>query len=122
MGELQHKPFQFAFSGFLKVAFQGSHVTSDAGLMFSEPVTAGYRNLRDEAIRATNGAVRKASRVNGSSAEWEVTVVPSSREAVTVRISSGGDSCGKGDAVCAEDGRRLSNSPSVTVEGPPTVP
>ena len=33
MGELQHKPFQFAFNGFLKVAFQGSRVTSDAGLI-----------------------------------------------------------------------------------------
>ena len=91
-------------------------------MVFSEPVTAGYRNLRDEAIRATNGAVRTASRVNGSSAEWEVTVAPSSREAVTVRISGGGDSCGTGDAVCTEDGRRLSNSPSVSVEGPPAVP
>ena len=33
MGALQHKPFQFAFNGFLKVAFQGSRVTSDAGLI-----------------------------------------------------------------------------------------
>ncbi len=33
MGELQHEPFQFAFNGFLKVAFQGSRVTSDAGLI-----------------------------------------------------------------------------------------
>ena len=101
---------------------EGPDSTFSVRVVFSEPVTAGYRNLRDEAIRATNGAVRKASRVNGSSAEWEVTVAPSSREAVTVRISGGGDSCGKGDAVCTEDGRRLSNSPSVTVEGPPTVP
>ena len=100
----------------------GPDSTFSVRVVFSEPVTAGYRNLRDEAIRATNGAVRKASRVNGSSAEWEVTVAPSSREAVTVRISGGGDSCGTGDAVCTEDGRRLSNSPSVTVEGPPTVP
>ena len=29
MGELQHEAFQFAFNGFLKVAFQGSRVTSD---------------------------------------------------------------------------------------------
>ena len=101
---------------------EGPDSTFSVRVVFSEPVTAGYRNLRDEAIRATNGAVRKASRVNGSSAEWEVTVAPSSREAVTVRISGGGDSCGKGDAVCTADGRRLSNSPSVTVEGPPTVP
>ena len=33
MGELQHKAFQLTFNGFLKVAFQGSRVTSDAGLI-----------------------------------------------------------------------------------------
>ena len=33
MGELQHEAFQFTFNGFLKVAFQGSRVTSDAGLL-----------------------------------------------------------------------------------------
>ncbi len=33
MGELQHEAFQFAFNGFLKVAFQGSRITSDAGLL-----------------------------------------------------------------------------------------
>ena len=91
-------------------------------LVFSEAVAASYRNLRDHAITATNGAVRKSERVNGSSAEWKVTVAPSSREAVTVSVSGGSDACSQGDAVCTEDGRRLSNSPSVTVEGPPTVP
>ena len=33
MGELHHEPFQFAFNDFLKVAFQGSRITSDAGLL-----------------------------------------------------------------------------------------
>lgn len=33
MGEKESEPFQFTFNGFLKVAFQGSRVTSDAGLM-----------------------------------------------------------------------------------------
>ena len=101
---------------------EGPDSTFIVHLVFSEPVSANYKNLRDHAITATNGAVRKASRVNGSSAEWEVTVAPSSREAVTVSISGGSDACRQGDAVCTEDGRRLSNSPSVTVEGSPTVP
>lgn len=33
MGKKESEPFQFTFNGFLKVAFQGSQVTSDAGLM-----------------------------------------------------------------------------------------
>ena len=33
MGELHHEPFQFTFNGFLKVTFQGSRITSDAGLL-----------------------------------------------------------------------------------------
>jgi hypothetical protein len=32
-GEKENGPFQFTFNGFLKVAFQGSRVTSDAGLI-----------------------------------------------------------------------------------------
>jgi hypothetical protein len=33
VGERESEPFQFTFNGFLKVAFQGSRVTSDAGLI-----------------------------------------------------------------------------------------
>ena len=33
MGEKETGPFQFTFNGLLKVAFQGSHITSDAGLI-----------------------------------------------------------------------------------------
>ena len=33
MGELQTEHFQFTFNGFLKVAFHGSRITSDAGLI-----------------------------------------------------------------------------------------
>ena len=41
MGELQHEAFQFAFNGFLKVAFQGSRVTSDAGLLLVRELDVG---------------------------------------------------------------------------------
>ena len=101
---------------------EGPDSTFTLRLVFTEAVTAGYRNLRDQAVTATTAAVRKVARVNGSSAEWEVTVAPSSSDAVTVSVSGGSAACRQGDAVCAEDGRRLSNSPSVTVAGPPTVP
>ena len=33
MGEIENKPFQLTFNGFLKVDFQGSRVTSDGGLI-----------------------------------------------------------------------------------------
>ncbi|MCY4506976.1 MAG: hypothetical protein OXG35_08460 [Acidobacteria bacterium] len=60
--------------------------------------------------------MRQAQRIGGSSAEWNVTVEPSSREAVTVSVSGGTDTRGQGDSVCTDDGR-LSNSPSMTVGG-----
>ena len=33
MGENQNQPFQLSFSRFLRIAFQGSRVTSDGGLL-----------------------------------------------------------------------------------------
>ena len=50
MGELQHEPFQFAFNGFLKVAFQGSRITSDAGLLLVRELDErlGLETLIDE--------------------------------------------------------------------------
>ena len=44
MGELQTEPFQFTCNGFLKVAFQGSRITSDAGL-----ILVRYKSFRYQA-------------------------------------------------------------------------
>ncbi|MGB9454664.1 MAG: hypothetical protein WCB12_01385 [Bryobacteraceae bacterium] len=33
MGEKQNQPFQLSFNASLKIDFQGSHVTSDGGLI-----------------------------------------------------------------------------------------
>ncbi len=87
-------------------------------LSFSEPVTASYRTLRDIALQATKGQVTKSKRVNGSNQFWDVRVVPSSNEPVTVSLT-GGIACGQSGAVCTADDRPLSNSPSVTVGSPP---
>ena len=41
MGELQHEAFQLTFNGLLKVAFQGSRVTSNAGLFLVRELDEG---------------------------------------------------------------------------------
>ena len=50
MGELEHEAFQFTFNGFLKVVFQGSRVTSDAGLILVRELDErlGLENLITE--------------------------------------------------------------------------
>jgi len=50
VGELQHEPFQFAFNGFSKVAFQGSRITSDAGILLVRELDErlGLETLIDE--------------------------------------------------------------------------
>ena len=42
MGEKQTKPFQLSFNGLLKVDFQGSHVTSDGGLILVRELDDGW--------------------------------------------------------------------------------
>ena len=73
---------------------EGRGSTFSVRLVFSEAVTSSYRTLRDTAVQADHGRVRKAKRVNGSSAEWKITVAPSSDEAVTVTLSPGNGACG----------------------------
>ena len=50
MGELEHEAFQFTFNGFSKVVFQGSRVTSDAGLILVRELDErlGLENLITE--------------------------------------------------------------------------
>ena len=47
MGEKESEPFQFAFNGFLKVAFQGSRVTSDAGLILVRELAQGFEEQEE---------------------------------------------------------------------------
>ena len=48
MGEKQTKPFQLSFNGSLKVDFQGSHVTSDGGLILVRELDERARSRRTD--------------------------------------------------------------------------
>ncbi len=89
------------------------------GLVFSEePDDVSYQTLRDDAFDVTGGSVTGASRQEqGSDLRWTITVEPASaNSAVTVTLPETTD-CNADGAICTEDGRPLSNSPSATVEG-----
>ncbi|MDE2906702.1 MAG: hypothetical protein OXQ28_11530, partial [Acidobacteriota bacterium] len=92
-------------------------------LRFSEdfPGRLPYTRLRDEAFEVTNGAVRKAGRVEaGQNRRWTIAVRPDSHEPVTVTLPATTD-CGAPGAVCTEAGRPLSNTVSAVVDGPPPL-
>ena len=81
------------------------------GLTFSDEPDVGFRALRDDALEASGGTVRRAKRQqSGSNLSWTIHVKPDGDGTVTVRLPAG--------AVETDDGRALSNSPSATVAGP----
>ena len=87
-------------------------------LRFNESPNISYRTLENRALTATGGTVKRASRVNRRYNDlWNIAVRPSSDAPVTLTLASSGD-CGQRTAVCMADGRVLSNSPTVTVQGP----
>ena len=102
-------------------AHGGAGTTFVVRLTFSEAVAAGYRTLRDTAVQAENGEVRSVSRVNGSSAEWDITVAPASDQKVLVTLSPGEGACGESGVICTADGRKLSNYAVWVVLSPPAA-
>ena len=87
-------------------------------LSFSEEPKVGYRKLRDDAFTVSGGDVKGAKRkVQGSNQSWTITVEPDGWSTVNISLP-GGRSCTSHAAVCTDDGRMLSNTPSTTVSGP----
>ena len=92
------------------------------GLSFSEEPDLSYRTLRDHAFEVGGGAVRIVRRQQpGSNRGWTITVEPSGVGAVSLRLPATA-TCEAPGAICTEDGRRLSNTLSLRVEGPPAEP
>ena len=87
-------------------------------LRFSEGITTNFKVLRDEAISTTGGSVTKSSRIDGRTDLWEIRVKPSGIALVTLTLNPSTDDCSQTGSLCTDDGRALSNSPSVTVYGP----
>ena len=88
-------------------------------LRFSDEPEVGYRTLRDQAIAATGGTVKRARRLaRGRNDRWEVHVKPTGGDPVTVTLSAPA-ACGMSGAVCTADGRKLANAPTATIAGAP---
>ena len=76
-----------------------------------------YKTLRDHAFTVTGGVVTGARRLDPpGNIRWEITVRPDSDGDVTVALPATGD-CEAEEAVCTEDGRRLSHRTELTVSG-----
>ena len=87
---------------------------------FNVEPRVGYRVLRDESFAVTGGVVKKARRVDGRNDLREIHIDPLGWGDVTVTLP-GGRACGTTGAICTADGKVLSNTETVTVQGPPAL-
>ena len=120
--ETKSDPLTASFSGMPDSHDGSSEFTFS--LTFSEEPDEdlSYRTLRDHAFDITGGDVAKARRQEqGSNRSWTIHVEPDGDDAVTIRLPATTD-CSATGAICTDDGRKLSNSPSDTVDGPPSEP
>ena len=102
MGELQTAPFQFTFNGFLKVAFQGSRITSDAGLIL-------VRELDERLGLAGLIAAHLRDSRHGRNTQFRVPDLL--RQSVYSRLAGYED---------LNDAQRLSTDPTFRLIGSPT--
>ena len=89
-------------------------------LRFSEAPKKGfsYKTLRDHALTVAGGEVIRARRLEkDKNARWEIHVRPDSNAAATIVLPAT-TACGAQGAICTEDGRMLSSSLELIVEGP----
>ena len=88
-------------------------------LAFSENLELSYITLRDHAFTEDDhGPVTKAQRkVQGSNQTWTITIEPKGNGAIAITLPATTD-CTAAGAICTSDGRKLSNSTSITIPGP----
>ena len=89
----------------------------DLHILFSEPVAASYRALKEHSFQVSRGSIAEARRVDGRDDLWEISVRPDSDASVLLALPPTGD-CSAAGAVCTGDGRPLSSRLEMTVPGP----
>ena len=90
-------------------------------LRFGENIGLSYVTLKDHAFTVVGGEVKNANRMDRDSdtpnIRWRITVEPGGNGDVTITLPVTTD-CADQGAICAGDGRMLSNSLNFTVPGP----
>ena len=87
-------------------------------LSFSENIKVGFRKIRDDAFKISGGNITEVQRKEqGTNIEWTITVQPNGNGAVSITLPETSN-CNDVGAICTDDGRKLSNSTSESVQGP----
>ena len=91
-------------------------------VLFSEPVYAGYRTLRDHSSEVSSGNVVEARRVDGRNDLWEIEVQPHRHVSVVITLPPT-ENCAAQGAICTSDGKRLITRLQIPVapQGAPTI-
>ena len=90
-------------------------------IAFSAEVEITPEDMRDHALTVTGGTVTNATRVDGRSDLWELTVEPAGTGAVSVLVPLD-RACTETGALCTADGQALSTAPGHSVPGPAPAP
>ena len=120
----------------LRASFANVPAEHDGGAVFtfevhfSEAFPISYLTMRDHALTVTNARVTRAQRLDNPHHEhqgmqpnrtWKVSVRPDAASEDVTIVLPATTSCDASSAVCTGDGRKLSNTESATVAGPPSL-
>ena len=78
-------------------------------LSLSEDIANGDVDVRDSAFEVSGGSVTGASRVDGRSDLWEITVTPDGTGNIGIVLAANRE-CGTAGALCTADGRMLTTA------------
>ena len=108
----------------LTVEVQGAPESHDGAnpitfrLAFSEDVAVEPDAMRDHALLTSGGTVTSATRVDGRSDLWELTIEPAGNGPVGIVVLKD-RACTEPGALCTADGRMLSNGPAHSIPWAP---